>query len=167
MANSTWAKIEVDTKTLRLLVSALKRESDGKELVKDLVRNLRTVAEPAAAAAKASILSMESHHESMPGLRASIARATKVSVRTTGKRAGVAIRTSKLGMPRGFRNAPKRLNSKKGWRHPVFGQDRWVSQVGKPGWFDDTIAAFKPAAHEAAKRALVEMANRIDRRTRG
>ena len=110
---------------------------------------------------------MESHHGSTPGLRASVARATRVSVRTTGRRAGVAIRASKLGMPRGFRNAPKRLNAKGGWRHPVYGRDVWVSQLGKPGWFDDTIAKFKPAAREAAKRALAEMAKRISNQTRG
>lgn len=159
--------IEVDAKSLRLLVAALKKESDGKALVRDLVKNLRAVAEPAAAAAKAAILSMESHHGDMPGLRTAIARKTRVSARTTGRRAGVAIRASKLGMPRGFRNAPKRLNAKGGWDHPVYGHEPKVHQLGKPGWFDDTISAFKPAAHEGAKRALVEMANRVDRRTRG
>lgn len=160
-------RIEVDPKSLRLLVRALRKEADGKELVRDFKRNLVAVAEPAAAAAKASILSMESHHDSQPGLRAAIARATKVSIRTTGKRAGVAIRASKLGMPRGFRNAPKRLNAKGGWRHPVYGRDVWVSQLGKPGWFDDTIATFKPEAVVAAKRAMVEIAKRISRSTRG
>jgi hypothetical protein len=160
-------RIEVDPKSLRLLVRALRKEADGKELVRDLKRNLVAVAEPAAAAARASILSMESHHDDEPGLRAAIARRTRVSIRTTGRRAGVAIRSSKLGMPRGFRNAPKRLNARGGWRHPVFGHDRWVSQMGKPGWFDDTIAKFKPAAREAAHRAMVDIAKRISRQTRG
>jgi hypothetical protein len=160
-------RIEADPKSLRLLVSALKREADGKGLVRDLVRNLRAVAEPAAAAARASVLSMESHHGSTPGLRASVARATRVSVRTTGKRAGVAIRAKKLTGTRGFRNAPKRLNARGGWRHPVYGRDVWVDQMGQPGWFDDTISKFKPAAREAARRALAEVANRVDRRTRG
>lgn len=165
MADSMAVRVEVDQQSLRLLVSALRKEADGKQLGQDMARNLKTVAEPALQAARAAILGMPSSTETAPGLRATVASQTRISVRRSGKRPGVAIRASKRGMPRKFRNAPQRLNRKQGWRHPVFG-GAWVTQIGQPGWFDDTIAAFKPAAVIAAGLVLDEMKARIAARTR-
>ena len=145
----------------------MRAEDDGKALSRDLVRELRAVAEPAMRAAQAAILSMGSKGKTVPSLRTTVAQHTKVRVRTSGKHPGVAIRADKNGMPRGFKNAPKRLNSAKGWRHQVFGTDTWVTQRGKPGWFDDTISAFKPAARKAAQEAMDNMARRIDYKTKG
>lgn len=161
-------RIEVDEKSLTRLVTALDAESDGKALTRDLVRELESVAEPALRAAKASLLGMASHSEQSPGLRNTVAEHTRTRVRLTGKHPGVSIRSDKVGMPRGFNNAPKRLNSAKGWRHMVFGDaNTWVTQRGKPGWFDDTISKFKPAARRAAQKALDDVAKRIDQRTKG
>jgi hypothetical protein len=159
--------IEVDQRSLVRLTRALRAEADGKALAADLVKELKRVAEPALEAVRASILSMGSHSEALPGLRATVAQHTKIIVRTGGKRPGVMIRADKTGMPRGFANAPKRLNSAKGWRHRVFGTDRWVTQMGKPGWFDDTLKAFKAPAKRAAQEAMDRMAKRIDYKTKG
>lgn len=165
--NSLSYKVEVDGPTLRRVVRALKKESDGKQLARDLVAELKVVAEPALAAVKASIMSMPSHAEVQPGLRASIARQTKMSVRTTGRRPGVSIYTKKTGMPRGFSKAPKYTNRPQGWRHKVFGHvDRWVHQTGKPGWFDDTLKPFREPGKEAASRALHAVARRIEERSK-
>jgi hypothetical protein len=161
-------RIEVDERSLARLVAALNSESDGRELGHDLVRELTAVAEPALNAARASLMSMASESHALPGLRATVARHTRIRVRLSGKHPGVSIRADKSGMPRGFDNAPKRLNSARGWRHMVFGDaNTWVTQRGKPGWFDDTISTFKPAARRAAQRALDDVARRIDSRTRG
>jgi len=162
-------RVEVDERDLVLLVAALRDEADGRQLNRDLVAELRAIAEPAAAAARGAILSMgvSGLHHAEPGLRSSVAEHTKVVVRVSGRHPSVGIRVSKVGMPRGFSNAPKRLNAASGWRHQVFGQDVWVSQRGRPGWFDDTIARFKPAAERGAQRAMDSMAERISVRTRG
>ncbi len=167
---ATEQQVEVDAQSLKRVVSALKKEADGKELARDFVRELRAVAEPALLAVRASILSMPaygatSHSEDERNLRAAVAARTKVSVRTTGRRPGVSIKASKTGMPRGFRNAPKRLSAAN-WRHPVFGMDRWVAQVGKPGWFDDTLRPFREPAKEAASAALHQAARRIEERSK-
>jgi hypothetical protein len=170
-------RVELDSRSLQQLVRALKKESDGKELARDLVRNLRSVAQPALAAVRSSILSMGSHSEEEPGLRAAVARRTTISVRTTGKRPGVSIKASKVGMPRGFRNAPRLLNATRGWRHPVFSPritgtgkqiNAWVKrdQMGKPGWFDDTLRAFREPGKQAAARALQAAADRIAERAK-
>lgn len=177
-------RVEVDRTDMRLLLRALRDEADGKEMRRDLVRGLRVAVEPAAAAARASILSMGVHGRShpTPGLRASVARATKVSVRTGRNRPGVVVRVKKTKTVRGFDNAPKRLNSKKGWRHPVPVPRRerealeaaglpvepaWVTQMGKPGWFDEPMKAAAPAAIAAAELTLDNVARRISAKTRG
>ncbi len=162
--------VQIDPKSLHLLVRALRSEADGKELRRDLIRGLRAVAEPAAMAARGAILSMGTGGVSQaePGLRTSVAAATKVVVRTGKNRPGVAVRVKKNTMPRGFRNAPKRLQSKKGWRHPVFGnREIWVTQRGKPGWFDDTLRKAAPEARAAMGQVLENVARRISARTRG
>ena len=160
--------MEVDEKSLRLLVAALRAESDGKELGRSLARELKAVAEPALQAARGALMSMPSGSHEAPGLRSTVAARTTIRVRLSGKHPGVSIRSSKSGMPRQFNNAPKRLNAAKGWRHTVFGDDsKWVTQLGMPGWFDDTIPRFKPAAQRAAKKVMDDMARRIDLKTRG
>lgn len=160
-------RVEVDKRQLARLVAALDAESDGKELGRDLTEELTHVVEPAVRAAQAAIMSMSSSTELTPGLRSTVASHTHARVRLTGQHPSVGIAVDKTGMPRDFSNAPKRLNSRKGWRHNVFGRDVWVTQRGKPGWFDDTIAKFKPAAERAAGKALDNVAERIDRRTKG
>lgn len=162
-------RVEVDRTDLRRLLRALRDEADGKEMRRDLVRGLRTAVTPAVQLARGSILSMGTKgvDTASPGLRSSIAAATKISVRTGKNRPGVRVVVKKTTMPRGFRNAPKRLQSKKGWRHPVHGSDRWVTQRGKPGWFDDNMAKAEPAAVAAAEIVLDNVARRISAKTRG
>lgn len=160
-------RIEVDQRSLTRLVTALRQESDGKALTRDLVQKLERIAEPALLAARAELMAMESHSNVQPGLRSTVVAHTEVEVKLGGKRPGVSIRAHKTGMPRGFANAPKRLNEPRGWRRRVFGTNRWVVQMGRPGWFDDTIPRFKPAAERAAGQALDEVARRIDMKTRG
>ena len=162
------AEVEVDQRDLRKLVTTLNREADGKELRRDLVDNLKAAVEPAAQAARASILSMSVSGlvRAVPPLRAAVAAAVKVAVRTSGQRAGVFVIAGKTSMPRGFADAPRRLNARRGWRHPVFGSDVWERQLGKPGWFDDTLDRARPAALRAAQDAMDAMADRIEQRTK-
>lgn len=159
--------VEVDERNLRRLLAALRAEEDGKTLKREMVTELRAVAGPALEAARGAILSMGSKGESVPSLRTVVARQTKIAVRASGKHPGVMVRAVKTGMPRGFRNAPKRLNSKKGWRHPVPGGGTWVVQRGKPGWFDDTLNAAAPEARAAVSQVLDNVARRIDAKTKG
>src|ERR1044072_1036312 len=148
---------------LRQLTRALNKEADGKELRRDLVRELKIAVEPVTALAPGSILSMASQGLSAPPLRSAVAAAVRTEARLSGRQAGVSAIAKKTGMPRGFRNAPKRLNARGGWRHPVRGNPNvWVSQKGKPGWFDDTMRRADPAAERAAKKAMDDMGKSID-----
>jgi hypothetical protein len=161
-------RVEVDEKSLARLVTALRAESDSNALARDLVHGLERVAEPALAAARSALFGMASSSDVLPGLRSTVAAHTRVRVKLSGKHPGVSIRSDKTGMPRGFANAPKRLNSARGWRHQVFGNPTvWVTQRGAPGWFDGTIPRFQGAAQRAAEKAMDDMAKRIDARTKG
>ena len=150
------------------LARALKSEEDGKQLKKDLLRNLRNALKPVRDEVKAEINSMTSHGGSHGlALRRTVARKVTVQTRLTGRSAGVKLIAKKTPDLRGFRNAPKRLNSKKGWRHPAFGdREDWVQQMGKPDWFDGPVRRRRSEFRKAVAQVLDEMADRIKRRAR-
>lgn len=162
--------VRVDASDLEDLARALKYEQDGREMRRDLLRNLKAAIKPAEAEAKAGIMAMGS--AGLTGgrsLRAAIASQIKSEARLSGRTAGVRVKARKRGMPRGFANAPKRTNSAKGWRHPTFRRDAsgsalWVHQVGRPGWFDTPMHAHSLQYREAVHQALESTARRLTRR---
>lgn len=159
---------QVSADDLADVALALKYEEDGLRLRRQLAKDLRQAVEPAVASAKAQIMSMGSAglpHEGEP-LRAAIARQVKAQTTLTAKSAGVRVRVSTRGMPRGFRHAPRRTN-RDNWRHPLFGnRDVWVTQRGKPGWFDDPLNARRAEYRARVERAVADMATRISRGAR-
>lgn len=155
---------QVTADDLRDISTALRTEQDGVKLGRDLARRLRQAVEPAVTEAKGRVLAMDSGGLRRDGgsLRAAVAAKVGAQALLSGKRAGVRVRARRSGMPRGFANAPKRLNSDKGWRHPVFGnRDTWVSQVGAPNWFDDPMQARVGEYQTAVRQAVQDMADRI------
>jgi hypothetical protein len=109
----------------------------------------------------------------------------------TGNRAGVQIVASSSQMPAGKESLVAAWQSRKGWRHPVFGTDKqiaaftakqkitnargghgrawkWVHQsegeplqVGNPGYFDKPITEGKAAVRAAVEAAMVEAADSL------
>ncbi|HEV2778695.1 MAG TPA: hypothetical protein VGX25_04770 [Actinophytocola sp.] len=154
---------------LRDLARALKAEEDGKQLRKDLVRNLKQAVDPAVKAAKAAVHAMPSRGHAGPSLRRDVARRTGVQVKLGGRTVGVKVRTTATKV-RGFTNAPRLLNARKGWRHPNIGAGRrgqpdWVAQRSpRPGWFDDEMRRPEPRYRAAVVKAVEDMQNRIARR---
>lgn len=152
--------LTIDQRAMQAVYSALKLESDGKDLRRDLTRELKAAIVPAQIQAKSAIMAMPSSDVRYGDMRQSISQHVKVSVRTTGRNTGVAVVANKGGYPRGFNNAAAQFN-RAGWRHPVFGNSaNWQSQVGDPGWFDQIIKN-KEEYVAAVQEALVQMANRI------
>lgn len=164
--------LSVEQNQLAALAVRLSAEADGKRLRRELAAGLRAAVRPAVQEVKASAVSVKrstsvaksvARHkgpEAEVSLGAAVARGVGVQTRMQGKRAGVTVRASKKGMPRGFRNAPKRLNSK-GWRHPVFGGKTWVDQVGKPDFFDEPLRHRKEEYRLACILVMESMASRI------
>lgn len=163
--------LSVEQRGLQALAKAMRAEADGKDLRKDLIRELGEAVGPIVEDARGAIAGMESgglSHEG-GGLRAAIAKQIKKQVRLGGRSTGVAVVAGRKGMPRGFEHAPKRTN-RNTWRHPVFqreGRDPvYVEQVGKPRWFDDAGLRARPGARGKVQAALDKMAHRIAQRVR-
>lgn len=165
MADDGLLSIEIKTDALKRLGAALRAEEDGKALRKELSANLRDALKPAAADAKAGIMSMPAQRTAAPGLRSSIARRIRPEVRLSGRSTGARVKAKKIKV-RGFTNAPKRTQSAKGWRRRVYGSDNWVTQHGKVDWFDRAMDGKKDRYAAGVKEAMDAMADRIARRAR-
>jgi len=153
------ADIRPDHPSFRRVADALDEESDGRRIRQDLRDLFAEVLRPAVRDVRAALMAGGgSAHDGEP-LRQAIAHNIVMHIET-GSKASASIRVLKHGMPRDFWNAPKRFNQRR-WRHKVYGRDVWVSQVGAPGWFDDTLRRNRQRYRVAARRALANMAERI------
>ncbi len=157
--------IQPDHHQIARVARALQDEADGRQWRTELAADLHEALEPGVAAARGAVLGMPSTGLSHAGepLRVAVAQQV-VSEVSLGRTPSARIRVRKRGMPRGFANAGKRLNARRGWRHPVYGSDVWVAQRGEPGWFDDTMRRLHPRLRLAAERVLDKRARRITRR---
>lgn len=166
-------EITVEQNRLVEIAARLAKEADGARLRLELARNLRIAVAPAVEEVKAGAqrIKRSSSDGSRPSkknvvadsavsLGAAIARGITTQVRMKGRAAGVSVKAKKTGMPRGFVNAPKRINAQK-FRHPVFGRGTWVEQVGNPGFFDTPLHRDQVAYRAACVKAMEDMAARI------
>lgn len=149
---------------LKEVARALRSEEDGKTLRKDLMRELRSAMTPARQKARAAIRSMPSHSKHKGrGLRAAIASKIQVTARVSGKTAGARIVAKRISL-REFPNAPRRTNSAAGWHHPNFNSGTDSHQIGKPGWFDDSMDDARKDARRAVIAAMDATARRLSRK---
>jgi hypothetical protein len=155
-----------DAGDLKAINKALKRASDGKEIQKQLGKQLRGFIRPMVTEVKAAWLSAPSRgHASstrarrgQPDLRKLLAKATGGQVRFTGKEAGIRVRTDGRKMPSGSKSLPTYAEgTKRPWRHTVFGdREVWVTQQSFPRFFE----AVQP--NEAApRRACIEAVDAV------
>jgi hypothetical protein len=167
MADTSRLGLELTPTNLRAISNALRAEEDGKQLRKELTRNMREALKPGAVRAKTSIMSMSSTtpHDG-PALKTAIARKIRPEVRISGRFPGAKIKAFKTKNIRGFPNAPKRTNRASGWRHPVYGnREVWVQQTGKVKWFDHAFEGEDGTYRRAVQFALADMVNRIASRS--
>ena len=94
------------------------------------------------------------------GLRSGIAAGVQVKI-MTGNRAGVAIVASSRAMGTGRESLVRAWEiggaAARGWRHPVYGQDAWVTQRGHP-YFRKTIFNRREQIRAAVESAMTEAA---------
>ena len=98
------------------------------------------------------------------GLRQAVARSLRIVVKDSGysQQVGVRITTDATRLPAGQAYLPRGLDSDKGWRHPVFGGDAWVTQYGNPaGWFRSTTKAHHPMAIRRVDAVLRKYMNEL------
>lgn len=160
-------ELSVDQERILGVVEALRYEDDGKALRRDLAKNMRQALEPAKQEVRAGLMGMSDAGlpTAGPPLRTVVLRNLRVEVRLTGRTTGARLRIKRTPGVRGFTHAPKRLNSRKGWRHPVFGnREVWVQQTGEPEYFDRPTRRHRERYAKAVMDAVHEMSDRIRRR---
>lgn len=180
-------KIEPDELSWKSLTRALRSESDGQELRRDLAKLWRAPAAAAATAAKAAIRGAPAQASTHAvSLRAAIAKGVRAHVYTgagnpaRGKFPGVAVKWHRSPMGaarRGKRQsdesilwrAGQLLNRGRVWQHPVFGHGPNVTTgvLGAKGWFDRSVDPYKPAMAGAVRLGYDLMVARISRKSKG
>lgn len=154
--------LSVSAEGIRALGAALKAEADGKELRKELARNMRDALAPAAALAKSGIMAMSSSGPgTSPALRSAIAKKIRPEVKLGGRWTGARVKAKKTPNVRGFANAAKRTQSASGWRTQSWGNGVWRNQTGKLQWFDRAMDGRQQQYKEAVHAAMESMARRI------
>jgi hypothetical protein len=156
-------RIRVDDRGgLARLAKDLRAHGEGRAMRRELVQGIRAEARPAVNAARVAYKSMPSK-QSKSGLRAALARAVTLEIRTTGKRAGVRIHVKGSKMPDGKGGLPRRIEGAPRWRHPVFGdRETWVSQPPRPTFYRALKRFEAPVG-----RAVLAVATRIQQRIAG
>lgn len=148
------------------------RRAGDENLRRSMQRRIRRAAEPLRDDLKST---MRSLRISSPGrtvrggpspttrpLRATIAAAIRISVRTTGGGAGARVWIDKAALPTDLRNMPAVINEGR-IRHPVFGnRKRWSTEWAQPaGWWDRTIRKDEPRMKAQVARVMDDVKNRL------
>jgi len=95
-------------------------------------------------------------------LRATIAAAIRISVRTTSGSAGARVWVDRSALPPDLRNMPGVLNTGR-IRHPVFGnRHKWVTQWVSPSpWWDATVRRHQPRMRAEIARITDDVKSRL------
>lgn len=159
--------VEVTSDDLVEVARALRRAGNGRELRKQLRKDITAQAKPAVAAIRAKVKSLPSEGESKrrgrPGLRARTARATRLQAQMSGRYAGVTIRVDPKKMPPGMHNLPAYLEGRppfQRWQHPIFGRDEYAHQRAHP-YFYPIAERYEPAARRAVAQAVDSIRRQI------
>lgn len=94
-------------------------------------------------------------------MRATIANAIRISVRTSGS-PGARVWVDKGRLPPDLRKMPAAINTGR-IRHPVFGnRRRWAQQNATPLWWDATVRRGRPRMEREAARVLDDVRRRLE-----
>lgn len=159
-------ELSVQQRDLQRIAKELKGQADGKRLRRELAKDLRGELDPAVSAIRAGVMAIPTAGEQAaegPGLRSAVARKIKAQATLTGRRTGAKMVAGRTQEVRGFRHAPKRLQSRKGWTHPVYGRGS-VRQIGNPGYFDDPIRDRRAQYRRAVLDVIERWAKRLARK---
>lgn len=149
-------------KDLARIVRELRKTGDGKTLVKQYRKDLRAAVKPMVPAVRASIRAIPAASGQHTGLRQRMAKATALTVKTSGRKAEIAVRVDGRKMPSGEGALPAYMDGRKrSWRHPVYGNTRvWVRETPHP-YFDRAIAPLVPRSKAAIRRATTAVTKQI------
>lgn len=155
----------VGARQLTELHTALRRQADGKQRVKDLRKALNQAAKPLVPAIRSNIRSMPSQGESRrrgrKTLRSRLSRSVTTQVKFRGRGAGVFVYMNPRKMPDRQKGLPgyfEMLPGKSRLRHPVFGNtDVWVTQYVPPeGYFTRALDGTERRVARNVERVIEE-----------
>jgi hypothetical protein len=162
----------VSSQQLAALTRTLRQTAEGKELLKQLRKDLRRQAQPMVPAVRSSIRGLPSRGESRrrgrKSLRAEMARAVTLQVKTSGRGAGISVFMSPKKMPDGKKGLPgyfERIPGKERLRHPVFGnREVWVQAQNVPpgGYFTRTVRPAEARVRAAIETTVNDLVRRIE-----
>lgn len=141
---------------LARLSRELKR-MDSSEVLKRMRKQLRKAAQPMVPIVRSSIRNIPSKRPYGPeGLRGRLSKATRLEVKTVGRKARVSIRVDGRKMPTHFKALPQYVEgSKPRWRHPVYGnRGVWVQQPARPYFYKVVVPAAGPRSRVAVNYVL-------------
>lgn len=156
-----------DAGDLKAVNRALRQAANGKDLRRNLTRELHTEIAPMTTRVKAAWRAVPSRgRRGRPGppLRSLLAKATRGQVRLSGRDAGIRVRTDGRRMPTGMRALPTYAEAtKRPWRHPVFGdRTTWVQQEPFPRFYR-AVEPDEARARRECIRAVEEIFTKIAR----
>jgi hypothetical protein len=157
--------VEVEADDLVAVNRSLRRLENGKELRKKLRDDIKAAAKPVVPAIRAKVKGLPSKGQGddreRPGLRKSIAKATRLQVQMSGRYAGVTIRVDPKKMPAGMHNLPAYLEGAppfQRWRVPNWGRNDRHTQHPHPYFY-----AIATHAEPHIKRAVADAVDSIRR----
>ncbi|GGZ28421.1 hypothetical protein GCM10010387_22350 [Streptomyces inusitatus] len=148
------------------------KAAGGPRLKQNLARRIRRAAEPLRDDLQSTVrglaISSQGRRQGSRGgpspttrpLRATIAAAIRISVRTSGG-AGARVWVDRDALPPDLRNMAATLNTGR-IRHPVFGnRRRWVQQTTTPLWWETTIRRHTPRMTAEVARVLDDVRDQL------
>ena len=163
-----------DTGDLKRLNKQLLELADGKEVRAELRTGLRNVLRPVVPEVRAAYragpsrghASASKARQQQPDLRAVLAKATRVEVKTAGRQAGARIRVDGRKMPPGMGRVPRYYEGTVArWKHPVFGRgdvSTWVVQRGRPTFYP-VVRRHEAQARRAVEQVVSQIKAKLER----
>jgi hypothetical protein len=142
-------------KDLRVISAELRHMGNGREIRKRMSRELRAAAAPMVPAVRQSIAAIPVKGPKSTGLRTRLQRATRLSVRTVGRQAGVRVLVDPKKMPDHERSLPQMVEGVRPWNHPLYGDTgHWVNRQPPKPYFFTVVRSLGPRSRVAVNRAI-------------
>lgn len=123
-----------------------------------LRRNIVAAVDPMKKQVQSNALAIPVHGTATTGLRAAIAKATRVSIKSSSRNVLVRLMVDAKRMPAGQQSLPRLMEGERRWRHPVYGNtNTWVTQAAHP-YFAPAIPEHLPGVAAGVEAAVDETA---------
>jgi hypothetical protein len=148
------------------------RAAGGENIRASMQRRIRHAAEPLKNDLQSSIRGLpivSQPRRTRPGgpspttrpMRATIAEAIRISVRTSAGSAGARVWIDRSRLPADLKGMPGILNEGR-VRHPVYGnRRRWVQQNATPLWWDRVVRSHTPRIEREVARVVDDVRRRL------